>query len=1214
MRLGDARTQVDVRRQRGLVYVHAVDTHGQRVEQVQAVGVGDRAVQQHVIGSATPAIPTGRQQVHRHASDAILARILHRVAVQVQPDEVADGATGEVTEVRIQVRLPRPQSNGAVRFGDAGAEVDVRRQRGLVHVHAVVADGQRLEEVQTAGTGDVAIQPHVISGAAVAIRTGIQQVHRHISDARFVHILHRVAVQIQPDEVADAATRIVTEVRIQVVLPRAQGDGAVRFGDARAQEDVRRQRGFHHIHAVDAHRQRIEEVCALGEENTSDGRIYHRIGGVAEAIGTSVQKVHPHARDAHLVGVPHTIGIQIHPDEVTDGATGEVPEVRIQVVLSRVQGDGAVRFGDAGAKVDVRRQRGLVHVHAVDANGQRIEEVQAVSIGDGAVQPHLVTRAAEAIGAGVEQVHRHASDARLARILHRVAVQVQPDEVADGAARIVAEVGVQVLLIGIQFWIQGDRAVRILHAGAEEKVGCQRGFVHVYAVAACQQQIEEVVAIGIGGAGIQVHVVNGATETIGTGGVQVQHHARDASLARILHRISIQVQPDEVADLAGGDHGGDLLILSTVGAGIIVADDRRVADLCRVHQIAIHDDREAHAAVGRRAEVAQVPAHLAGHRVVHAAARSAVERRAIGHHVADGHVVRRLVARDLPENGVYQRVVLHDRARIADLVNGQFVIRMHRAGHRVLVVCTAILGDGGGVVYERAVGQARIYQHLEGDAATVCRRDRAQIPGHRTTALGAVGSRLATHKSGQRRHRVGDGGVLGPAVASHRPVQGVGERIACFHRFRRGGLLDVHGDVGGDDVRVVVGVVAGIVTWGGGGDGHRVGDRGIATGEEGIELHRHLHRAAVASSHGPQIEGYHTARLVAGAHGGEATHEAGAVGDGVHDHHIVGKPIADVGVGDVVGEDITRHSVGHAIVLGDRDVRGGQGDFQHVADPGAAFTIKVHAVDEVRRLHLESHPLRPGGHRDLQCGDRPLGVNEAALQACCRRIDGPCARGVRPEGSVGDQLAAVHAHGGGPLLVQQLRRRRTRAAGVPDRVAAAVAVCERLVVHTSKAESGPEGAIKRRRFQEVDLHLRSELDRGIGMPEPVEPFVHVNLSRVEASRVSLIGHHQRGAVAQVLVRQMDALPPSNEEGVGSLAHETAHVGPVEEPIGMARWNGRRAVQQRAHNGRAVDGQLSILTACPPEPGIHHRSRHVHGDGPIAVPHARSRRHHAVAPL
>ncbi len=309
--------------------------------------------------------------------------------------------------------------------------------------------------------------------------------------------------------------------------------------------------------------------------------------GVHHTVTVGIQRQgHGHPGDAGLVRVlgPVAVGVEVNGVAQHPGAGGPrpVPEVGVQVDVTGGQHDrhrglvvehpAAVRV--AGLHVAGRR----VHLHGVAARGVVVEDVAAVGSGDRRVDFGLVGAVLVVVD---EQPHRHAAQPWFARVLHAVAVGVDPHPVADGTeqvvplhvgrrAPVVAEVGGQVLLSGAQGHDVGhdlvaEVAVPVDRVGGPHQPGGQGARVHVYLIGPRREPGEEVPAVGVGHRRVEEH---GAVDV-----PQPDHPVPQARLSGVLVPVPVLVEPQVVAQAPqpiqsgvpgavhlprgeGGPHGG----------------------------------------------------------------------------------------------------------------------------------------------------------------------------------------------------------------------------------------------------------------------------------------------------------------------------------------------------------------------------------------------------------------------------------------------------------------------------------------------------------------------------------------------------------------------------------------------------------------------------------------------------------------------------------
>ncbi len=288
------------------------------------------------------------EQIHRHTGQNGLARILHAVAIRVDPHVVADrvGLEGvldlERQSARGAVRGRHGDRHGRrdrdvvvspVRLGDRG-DPGERRQVDLV----VAADREVEDDVVERGAAEVLERDRDLErgtgrGRSAAVGEELGEVDRHRGHVAGVD---RVIVGAGPGDRHGRAAgvgvgvRIVLRLRVIVVLlredevvPRERSEGGV-IGDAGPHE---RHVGRRVVGLAEDHHEvgggvleprgrphrRVEVVLAVRvgrrRRQRGTGRVAARVGTVQGRDG---------ALDAGLVGVLATVAVGVVPDAVAD--------------------------------------------------------------------------------------------------------------------------------------------------------------------------------------------------------------------------------------------------------------------------------------------------------------------------------------------------------------------------------------------------------------------------------------------------------------------------------------------------------------------------------------------------------------------------------------------------------------------------------------------------------------------------------------------------------------------------------------------------------------------------------------------------------------------------------------------------------------------------------------------------------------------------------
>ncbi|OEZ98985.1 hypothetical protein DUGA2_55280 [Duganella sp. HH101] len=847
------------------------DRVGPRIdgEAVLAAVVGDGAVD-HVAQAIL--------QIDLDAVDAGFARILHAVGVAVFPHAVAErgllhhqaGAQRQVVargqrDLRGLAGAGVGVGTGAARAAlRGGGEVVAGRQAGLIELHAVAAGRQAVELVVAVGVGGG-------DGAGNRVAAAVEQRDLDARRAGFAIVQAAVAVGVDPHDFAQRSRAVHAGVEVRVVLAGDQRDaGTVAIGAdiavqraiaalARAGEDEARRR--RHRYAVGAW---VDGEAVLAAVMGGDGADHVAVGRLERD---------DHAVHALLARVLHAVAVLVFPHAVAQrGLHHDDAGVQVLAVVARIERDLAgfagvdvgVRIGGAVAALAgagehiVRRQGGLVELHAVGARLQVVEAVVAVGVGGGG--------GAGRIAAGVQQHDLDAGHAGFTRVLHAVAVGVVPDLVAQRGRTVEAGVDVGVVLArgqrdrcgvaaGIDVAVDGIAAGAL--AGGHE--AGRRGDGHR-------------VRARIDGEAVLAAVMGGdAADHVAAGVLQVDLDAVQAQLAAVLHAVAVAVFPHAVA------HGGLLDDDARIQVLVAVARSQRhlrslagggvgVGILGSVAALVLRGEQ----VVGRQGglvELYAVAARLQAAELVVAAG--------VGGDGGAGRMAGRVQQRDLDAGHAGFAVVLHAVA-VAVVPDGVAQrSQAHQAGVGLVVGLARGQRDGGGVA-------AGIDVAVDGVAALALDGGRVagrRLHGHRVSArvdvevvfaagvgggglddvavhilqlhgdvgqagfarvLRAVAVRVFPDEIAQVRHRHLEGQVVRRDAGVGRAAADQAARVAHLEADveAAGSRLAGHeaqvacGDVGGRDLGV---------------DGHggavehqlaRVGQRGDDDGLEGVMLDR----------------------------------------------------------------------------------------------------------------------------------------------------------------------------------------------------------------------------------------------------------------------------------------------------------------------------------------------------------------------------------------
>ena len=269
----------------------------------------------------------------------------------------------------------------------------------------------------------------------------------------------------------------------------------------------------------------------------------------------TVEQGHDHTLNAGLASILRTVLIEVLPHEVTKTGEGADKASICRVIdLTRSEHDlrrgaGAIRItiGAVSSRIGRGEHAAIVQTdresHRVSAGCQIGEPVAAcgIRLGD-----------ADSGASTVEQGNCHALNARLARLLDAVAIQVFPNIVSErGTIREITGVDVGHILScgehdvtdvacgGVRITTRGRGALPSLREHAARS-RLQR---ELHRVCAGLKLGEDVVASRAGHRAADGHAA--AVE-------QCHGHALDAGLTGILHAIAIQVLPHKITETGEG--------------------------------------------------------------------------------------------------------------------------------------------------------------------------------------------------------------------------------------------------------------------------------------------------------------------------------------------------------------------------------------------------------------------------------------------------------------------------------------------------------------------------------------------------------------------------------------------------------------------------------------------------------------------------------------
>ena len=178
-------------------------------------------------------------------------------------------------------------------------------------------------------------------------------------------------------------------------------------------------------------------------------RVCHRRG---EQVAAGIAQLDRDARDAGFTRILNPVSVQVIPDEIAKFAGSVVTEIDVATIFVVHQHKFRdVRRRDAvqivrRCRVDWRQAGDLgpvVRPRTDRAPRQTAEQVQAVRIGNRRVGEIVPGRRQISVRTARRQRDLGSRNPRFARILDSIAINVVPDEIADGRRSAIAEVGIQ---------------------------------------------------------------------------------------------------------------------------------------------------------------------------------------------------------------------------------------------------------------------------------------------------------------------------------------------------------------------------------------------------------------------------------------------------------------------------------------------------------------------------------------------------------------------------------------------------------------------------------------------------------------------------------------------------------------------------------------------------------------------------------------------------
>ena len=530
--------------------------------------------------------------MHGRALDGGLIHVLDAVAVDVVPDEAAQGDGTDEAEV---------QGHVAIFIG--------------VAVLVVRAVGEELARGFGAGReGDDAAAPHAAAlvggdvGIAVVIVVGIGHLRRggNVSRRRF-HVHHVIAGR-EIDEVIDAVR--ARGDRGDGVAVHVLGDGiacGIQQGDGGSLDA-----GFAHV--LQAIGVQVQPHQAAQGDRLEEAKVQGHVAvgvGVAVLVGAAIRE-----------DLARGLGSAQQGDRTADedAGVGFILDIGIGVVV--VIGVGILH--GAGAEAC-----GRLHLHPIIARRQVTEVVHAVRAGGHGIDGVAVQIGGDGVARTIQQSDGGAFNGRLARILNAIPVHVHPDEAAQGDRLHEAEVHGHVagivrvaVLVGgairklfvdglaadgegddaravfARIGLAGDVGVGVVVVIGVGHLG-RRGLharrrLHLDDIIAFWQIGEVVDAVRSGGDGRDGVAIQVGRDRVARAVQQGDDRAFDGGLAVILDAVGVGVAPHQAAHRNGqgetevdgeitvgvGIGGVDLLLILVLGLLARAQIDRHAAHAC----------------------------------------------------------------------------------------------------------------------------------------------------------------------------------------------------------------------------------------------------------------------------------------------------------------------------------------------------------------------------------------------------------------------------------------------------------------------------------------------------------------------------------------------------------------------------------------------------------------------------------------------------------
>ncbi len=379
----------------------------------------------------------------------------------------------------------------------------------------------------------------------------LEQSDLDTADPLFLSILDTVVVLILPDIVADGGELDKAGIKAEVVFPRREAecrgaigngiriavDGIITTGVGSGEDGAV---GQSETNGIAASNQLCEEIVAGGVSG---------IGGHCSAL--RIIESDDDAGHAGLAGILETVLIEVVPDQIAGAGGLEDARIRGADVVAAGEGESTGAAGDtvgiavrgiiAGIGRAEDKACGQQEADLIGSGQKVVEEIEAVGLGAGAAN--------KSIGTIVDQ-HGDTGDAGLAGILDAVAVDIDPDAVADRGGLEDASIEIKAILANSEGHLLGFPC---------REVGITVGGVIAALIDQGEFKIGRGDELNLIGARLEVGevieavVIGGSCCDLDAGVVEQTHrYTQDTGFAALLDAIMIAVIPDIIAQCGEG--------------------------------------------------------------------------------------------------------------------------------------------------------------------------------------------------------------------------------------------------------------------------------------------------------------------------------------------------------------------------------------------------------------------------------------------------------------------------------------------------------------------------------------------------------------------------------------------------------------------------------------------------------------------------------------